>query len=175
MTYVGLQQCCGQPFVKWFGLCYRTVVCTGTVCCLSVCNIGILWPNGWMDQDVLDGNPDPPKKGTASHLIFFPVYYGQTAGWIKMPLGTEVGLGPDNVVLDWDPASPLLPPQKGHSSPPLQRMSVVATVAHLSYCWALVLYFKEFLSFMTHIPRLVNCYNKTITSHTTNIFTLTSR
>jgi len=19
--------------------------------CLSVCNIGVLWPNGWMDQD----------------------------------------------------------------------------------------------------------------------------
>jgi len=56
------------------------------------------------------------------------------AGWIKMPLGTEVGLGPDNVVLDWDPASPPPPPAKGAQQPPLQRMSVVATVAHLSYC-----------------------------------------
>jgi len=25
------------------------------------------------------------------------------AGWIKMPLGTEVGLGPDDFVLDGDP------------------------------------------------------------------------
>jgi len=25
---------------------------------------------------------------------------GQTAGWIKMPLGTEVNIGPGNVVLD---------------------------------------------------------------------------
>ena len=33
-------------FVKWFTLCYWTVVCT----VLSVCNIGVLWPNGWMDQ-----------------------------------------------------------------------------------------------------------------------------
>jgi len=33
----------------------------------------------------------------------------QTAGWIKMPLGTEVGLGPCDVVLDGDPA----PPKRG--------------------------------------------------------------
>ena len=31
-----------------------------------------------------------------------------------MSLGTEVGLGPDHIVLDGDPA----PPSKGHSSPP---------------------------------------------------------
>jgi len=31
---------------------------------------------------------------------------GQTAGWIKMPLGTEVDLGPDNIVLDGSPARP---------------------------------------------------------------------
>ena len=30
--------------------------------------------------------------------------YGQTLGWIKMPLGTEVGLGPDDIMLDEDPA-----------------------------------------------------------------------
>jgi len=32
------------------------------------------------------------------------VYCGQMARWIKMPLGTEVGLGPSNIVLDGDPA-----------------------------------------------------------------------
>jgi len=38
----------GRPFVKGFARCYRTVV-------LPVCpvrNVGVLWPNGWMDQDV---------------------------------------------------------------------------------------------------------------------------
>jgi len=30
----------------------------------------------------------------------------QTAGWIMMPLGKEVGLGPDDIVLDGDPAFP---------------------------------------------------------------------
>ena len=33
----------------------------------------------------------------------------QTDGWIKMPLGTEVGLGPGRIVLDGNPAPP---PQK---------------------------------------------------------------
>jgi len=39
------------------------------------------------------------------------VYCRQTAGWIKMPLGMEVGLGPGDIVLDGDPALPP-PPQK---------------------------------------------------------------
>jgi len=34
----------GWPFVQRFALRYRTVVC-------PVCNVGVLWPNGWMDQD----------------------------------------------------------------------------------------------------------------------------
>jgi len=33
---------------------------------------------------------------------------GETAEWIKMPLGMEVGLGPVDIVLDGDPA-----PKKG--------------------------------------------------------------
>ena len=40
------------------------------------------------------------------------VYCRQTAGWIKMPLGMEVGLGPGDIVLDGDAAPSLL---KGHS------------------------------------------------------------
>jgi len=42
----------GLPFVKRLALCYRTVVCL-TLSVLSVClvcDVGILWPNGWMDQ-----------------------------------------------------------------------------------------------------------------------------
>jgi len=52
------------------------------------------------------------------------VYYGQTVGWIKMKLGTEVGLGPDHIVLYGDPAPP---PEKEHShTPNFWPMSVVA-------------------------------------------------
>jgi len=44
----------GRPFIKRFALYYRTIVlCVCLVCLsvLSVCNVGVLWPNGWMDQD----------------------------------------------------------------------------------------------------------------------------
>jgi len=41
------------------------------------------------------------------------VYYGIGVGWIKMSLGTEVGLGRGDIVLDGNPA----PLGKGHSSP----------------------------------------------------------
>ena len=42
------------------------------------------------------------------------VYCGQTVEWIKMPIGTEVGLGPGNAVLHGDPA----PPRKGAQQTP---------------------------------------------------------
>jgi len=31
-------------------------------------------------------------------------YYGQMAGWIRIPLGTEVSLGPGDIVSDGVPA-----------------------------------------------------------------------
>ena len=51
---------------------------------------------------VLDGDPSPHKKGHSSPQFSAHAYCGQTAEWIKMPLGNEVGLGPGNVVLDGD-------------------------------------------------------------------------
>jgi len=85
----------------------------------------LLWPNGWMHQDatwygarpqpralVLDGDTGPsPKRGHGHPPQFSAhVYCGQTAGWIKMALGMEMGLGPSHIVLDGSTA-PL--PQKG--------------------------------------------------------------
>ena len=60
--------------------------------------------------------PDPPlpKKGPKPPILAH-VCCGQMARWIKMPLGTEVGLGPDHIVLDGDPALPL---QRGTAPPP---------------------------------------------------------
>ena len=57
----------------------------------------------------------PTERGTAApvskftgaacvRIIRSPC--GQTAGWIKMPLGMDVGLGPGDIVLDGDPAPP---------------------------------------------------------------------
>ena len=63
---------------------------------------------------VLDGDavPLPPKR--AESPIFGPGLCSQTAAWIKMPLGTEVGVSLRDIVLDGDPAPP---PLKGHSHP----------------------------------------------------------
>jgi len=57
---------------------------------------------------VLGGYPaPPPHKGVGSPQFSAHVRCGQTAGWIKMPLGMQVGLGPSDIVLDGDPAPPL--------------------------------------------------------------------
>jgi len=49
---------------------------------------------------VLDGDPatPSPQKGGHSPSIFGIARCSQTAGWIKMPLGMEVGLGPGDFV-----------------------------------------------------------------------------
>jgi len=58
------------------------------------------------------------------------VYCGHTVGWIKMKLGTEVGLGPGHIVLDGDPA----PPEKDTAAPPLlAHVYCGQTVTNLSY------------------------------------------
>ena len=77
-------------------------------------------PNGWMHQGatwyggrpqlrrlcVKMGTQPPPQKGAEPPQFSAHDYCGQTAGWIKMPLGTEVNLGPGDVVLDGVAAPP---------------------------------------------------------------------
>jgi len=55
---------------------------------------------------VFDGDPEKtPENGTPTLAQFLAhVYCGQTAGWMKTPLGTEVDLGPVHIVLDDIPA-----------------------------------------------------------------------
>ena len=111
----------GQPFVKRFTLCYRSVVCLFVS---PVCNVGVLWPNGWMDQDetLCAGRSWPwphcvswgPTKGAQPYQFSANICCGQMAGWIKMPLGLQVGLSSGDFVLDGDPA---LPSQKGGEVP----------------------------------------------------------
>ena len=59
-------------------------------------------------------SPPSPKRGQ-SPKIFDPLYCDQTAGWIKMALGMEVGLSQDDFVLHGDPV-PL--PKSGAQPPP---------------------------------------------------------
>jgi len=74
-----------------------------------------------------------------SLLSVMLVYCGQTVGWIRMPLGIEVGevgLGPGDIVLDGDPA----PHGKGHSNPHFWAMSIVAERSPISATAELLLY-----------------------------------
>jgi len=71
-----------------------------------------LWPNSCMDEDATwyGARPWPRRHcnrwGTSSLLkgteppLFGRCLCAQTAGWIKMPLGMKVGLGPSHIVLD---------------------------------------------------------------------------
>ena len=83
----------------------------------------LLRPNGWMHQDQdatwYGGRPQLRRlcvrwgpSSWRSPQFSASIYCGQTVGCIKMPLGTEVGLSLDVIVLDGDATSPLL---KGHS------------------------------------------------------------
>ena len=80
----------------------------------------LLWPNGWMHQDATwyGGKPQPrrlcirwgpspvPQKGRSPTQFSDHVYCGQTAAWIKMPLGTEVSVGLRDIVFDVDSTTP---------------------------------------------------------------------
>jgi len=56
-----------------------------------------------------------PQKGAEPPPQFLAHFYcGQTAGCIKMPLGMEVGLSPENFVLDMDRTPP---PKKEGGTP----------------------------------------------------------
>jgi len=105
--------------------------------CLSVCNVGVLWQNDWMYQDAtwyrhrhqprlhcVRWGPSSPRNGaqqppnmvwglrTQAGLSIMFVYCGQVVGWIKMPLGKEVGLFQATlcIYVRWRPSSP---PRKG--------------------------------------------------------------
>jgi len=68
------------------------------------------------------GPSSPPLMGHSPQFLA-NVRCGQTAGWTKMPLSTEVGLGTGDFVFDGDQALP----EKGHSSPPnFWLISIVA-------------------------------------------------
>jgi len=78
------------------------------------------------------GTQLPAERGTAAPNFPAHVYCGQTVGWIRIPLGTEVGLVPGDIELDRHPA---VPPRKGHKSPQFSaHVYCCQTVAHLSNC-----------------------------------------
>ena len=137
----------GRPLVKWFALCYRSV--------LSVCNLGVLWPNSWMDRDTTwcpcllwpngsidqdatwyegrrrprrhcvrwrPSSPPPKKRGTA--LPNFWSMFLWPNGWIDEDTTWYEGRHrPRPHYVRWGPNSP--PSKKGTSSN-FRPMSIVA-------------------------------------------------
>jgi len=96
--------------------------CLSCVSCLSVCGVGVLWPNGWMDHYETwhagrtrfwpyrvrwEPSRPSPKRGRSPQFSAH-ICCGQMAGWIKMPLGRKVSLSPSDIVLDWDTGRPPL-------------------------------------------------------------------
>jgi len=107
----------------------QTVVCLHyALSCLSVGNVGLLWPNGWMDQDkachagrprlwphCVRWRPNSPCANGDSPQFSVHVCCCQMAGCIKMPLGGYRGrLGPGDFVLDGDPVPSI---KRGRSAP----------------------------------------------------------
>jgi len=85
---------------------------------------------------VLEGDPaslplPPPKKKGWGHSPQFSAHVccGEMAGLIKMPLGTEVDLGPGDTMLDGDPASS---PEKRGTPPSVRPVSIVAKQSPIS-------------------------------------------
>jgi len=86
----------------------------------------LLWQNGWMDDAAtwhgdrpqsrrlcVRWGPSPPAEPPVPQFSAH-FYCGQTAGCIKMSLGTDVGLSPGDFLLD---GQPVLPHQKGGGAP----------------------------------------------------------
>jgi len=61
----------------------------------------LVWSGPWSNRPQIPS----PKRGQSPQFLAY-VYCGQTAGWTKMSLGTEVGLSPNDIVLHGDPATP---------------------------------------------------------------------
>ena len=117
-------------FVKRFALCYRTVVMSVCLPCLScavlsVCDVGVLWLNvGWIEIEldmqvglgpghiVLDGNPALPSQKGVQPQIFGPCLLWPN-GWMDEDATWFGGRPhPRRHCVRWGPSSP---PLKGHS------------------------------------------------------------
>ena len=100
--------------------------CLSCPVCLSVCDVGILWPNGWAykDETWYAGRPRPWP-----HCVRWGPSCPSAKG-AKMPLGMEIALSPGDFALDRDPALP----KRGHSLPNFRPMFIVVKRLDGSRC-----------------------------------------
>jgi len=106
-----------------------------------------------------------PKKGAETPKFSAHVYCGQTAGWIKLVLGTEVGLSPgDLAVLDGDP----VPSPKTGRAPPqflvhfccgqMAGCTKMAAVRHLVFVLRVFAHPRRVLGGLCRCVKF--CYNR---------------
>ena len=96
--------------------------------CLSVCSVGVLWPNGWMDEDetwhadsprpwphCVRWEPSSPSTKGAQPPIFQPI--SAVAKWLDGSRCHLVGARPQSKqhCVRWGPSSP--PPKRGQNLP----------------------------------------------------------
>ena len=128
-----------RPFVKRFAVCYRTMVWP-VLSVLSVCDVGLLWPNSWMDQDAtwcggrprsrpcVRWGPSSPQKGHSPPPIYSPCLLWPN-GWMDQDATWYGGgLGPGDIVSDWVPA----PQKRGTAAPTFRSMSIMANRSPVS-------------------------------------------
>ena len=83
----------------------------------------------------------PTRRSVAFLQLAWHSYScGQTVGWIKMPLGKEVSLGPGHIVLDGDPVVTQHPTA---ASPHFRSMSIVAKRSPISTTAELLLHNQQ--------------------------------
>ena len=117
--------------------------------CLSVCDVGVLWRNGWMEQDETwhEGRPrprphcvrwgpsPPPKRAQPplfGHVLWPNGWTDQHATWYGCrfrPLPHCVRYGPSCLT------------KRGTAQPSIFGLCLLGphAVANLDYCWALVM------------------------------------
>jgi len=140
----------GRPFIKWFAVCY------GTVVCLSLCNVVVLWANGWMDQDNPEygGRPrsrrnyvrwkpsSPRDMGTAAPT-FRPMstVAKQLDGSGYQLVRRQNKPRPRRHCVRWGP-----PTEKGTAAPTLRPMTIVAERSPISATAELIFMSRSWLS-----------------------------
>ena len=130
----------------------RCLSCPSCLSCLSICRwywicgVGVLWPNGWMDQDETwhEGRSRPrphcvrcgpssslPRKGH-SPPISGPFFLWPN-GWMDQhETWHGCRLRPRRHCVTWGPSSPS---KMGTAAPSFSAHAYCGqTVAHLSYC-----------------------------------------
>jgi len=109
---------------------------------LSTCYRTVIYCTVYWAKVTSNGSPNTtgplscPLCMSCLSLSVTLMYCSQTVRWTKVPLGTEVSLGPGDIVLDGDPIPPRKGPQQPTTFRPMctvaERLPISATAELLS-------------------------------------------